>query len=57
MSLVMLFIIIMVGAIGFMVIENYNLLDAFFMTMITISTAGFSELKPLSPMGQVFTIF
>ncbi len=31
--------------------------DSFYMTLITISTVGFSEIKPLSHAGRVITIF
>ncbi|TGE20238.1 potassium channel protein [Hymenobacter elongatus] len=43
-----------VGIIGFMTIENYNFLDALYMTMITISTVGFGELHPMSAAGRLF---
>jgi voltage-gated potassium channel len=56
-SLGMLFIMIMVGTGGYVIIEEYTPLDALFMTIITISTVGFSEVKPLSAMGELFTIF
>jgi len=55
-----LFIILFVffiGTIGFYTIEgNWTLLEAFFMTIITITTVGYGEVKPLSPEGQIFTI-
>ncbi len=38
-----------------MLIEDYALGEAIYMTMITISTVGFSEVKPLSPAGRMFT--
>ncbi len=45
------------GVIGFVVIERMSLLDAFYMTVITLSTVGFGEVKPLSPEGKLFTSF
>ena len=48
--------IIVVGTIGFIVIEEASVLDAFFMTMITISTVGYSEVFPLSEAGELFTV-
>lgn len=48
--------LILAGAVGYMLIENYNFLDALFMTVITIASVGFNEVKPLSEAGQVFTI-
>ncbi|QJX48469.1 potassium channel protein [Hymenobacter taeanensis] len=43
-----------VGIGGFMWIEKFNFIDAFYMTMITVSTVGFGELHPMSPAGRVF---
>lgn len=52
----MLGIAIIIGVIGFMLIEKYNFLDALFMTVITVAAVGFQEVHPLSPAGQVFTM-
>ena len=43
-----------VGVIGFMHIEDYSLQEAWYMTIITISTVGFNEVRPLHPNGEVF---
>ena len=48
--------IIIVGTVGFIIIEKASFLDAFFMTMITISTVGYSEVFPLSGAGEIFTV-
>ncbi len=57
LSVGMLVTIIVIGELGYMFIEGYSVLDAFFMTMITVSTVGFGEVRPLSSMGELFTIF
>lgn len=54
-GLVLLGIVVMVGITGFIYIENYSFVEAFFMTVITLSTVGFREVKTLSPDGMVFT--
>ena len=47
-----------IGTFGFYFIEgNWTLLQSFYMTIITITTVGYGEIKPLSPQGQIFTIF
>jgi voltage-gated potassium channel len=46
-----------VGIGGFMWIEKFSFVDAFYMTMITVSTVGFGELHPMSPAGRVFVSF
>jgi voltage-gated potassium channel len=45
------------GTLGFMLIEHYPWFDAFYMTLITISTVGYGEIHPLSPAGRVFNSF
>jgi voltage-gated potassium channel len=45
-----------IGTIGYMIIEGWGFLDALYMTVITVTTIGFSEVKPLSDQGRVFTI-
>ena len=48
-------VVIVYGIAGYSVIEGWNLLDSFYMTIITISTVGYSELHPLSTTGRLFT--
>lgn len=49
--------LLFVGSVGFMVIEQYTFIEAFYMTVITVSTVGFREVKTLSPTGMIFTSF
>ena len=44
------------GTIGYMLIEHYNFLEAIYMTVITVASIGFNEVKPLSEHGRIFTI-
>ena len=55
--IVILFLIFFIGVFGYIYIENYNLIDAFYMTSITLSTVGFGEVKSLTPYGKIFTSF
>ena len=48
---------IVFGTVGLFLVEGMPFFDAFYMTIITISTVGFSEIKPLSSLGRVVTIF
>lgn len=43
------------GTVGYMVLEGWNPVDAIYMTVITLSTVGFSEVRPLSETGRMFT--
>ncbi len=49
-------LIVISGNIGYVYIEHYNHLEALYMTVITLSTVGFAEVRPLSEAGRVFTI-
>jgi voltage-gated potassium channel len=49
--------IIAIGTAGYMLIEGWNFMDAFYMTIISITTTGFSEVHSLSSGGRLFTIF
>lgn len=49
--------LLLVGTIGFIVIENYPPFDAFYMTLITIATVGYQEVWPLSQAGRIFNSF
>ena len=55
-SLTLLFSIILFGTVGYTVFEHMPVFDAFYMTIITISTVGFSEIKPLSQIGRIITV-
>ena len=44
------------GTFGIYLIEDTSFIDAIYMSAITLTTLGFSEIIPLSPAGRVFTI-
>ena len=44
------------GTAGYMLLEGYGFLDALFMTVITVSTVGFEEVRRLDAAGEAFTI-
>ena len=52
-----LFFTIIFGTSGYLIIEDWTLVDSFYMTVITLTTVGFGEVDPLSQEGRVFTIF
>ncbi len=49
--------IIVIGVIGYMLIEGWSPLDSIYMTIITITTVGYSEVHTLSAGGRIFSIF
>jgi voltage-gated potassium channel len=58
LPLVLLVVLLFVtGTFGYIVIEGWTWLDAFYMTAITLTTVGFGEIQPLSSTGRLFTVF
>ena len=51
-----LVILMVIGAVGYVVIEGWNIFDALYMTFISISTVGFGEIGKLQPVGRLFTM-
>ncbi|MCB0661716.1 MAG: NAD-binding protein [Saprospiraceae bacterium] len=43
------------GTSWYFFMEGFTIVEAFYMTVITISTVGFTELRPLGTSGQIFT--
>ena len=56
-SIFVLIAVVSLGTVGYVTLEEMDLFDAFYMTLITISTVGFGEIKPLSDGGRILTIF
>ena len=54
-GILLLLTMVVGGTLGFRLIENIEWIDSFYMTVITISTVGFREVKPLSDAGKLFT--
>lgn len=48
-------IILIIGITGFMLIEEYDFLEAAYMTIITVGGVGYEVLRPLSREGMFFT--
>lgn len=51
-----LVLLLLTGTIGYMLLEGIPAIDAFYMTVITLSTVGFKEVVELSNAGKFFTI-
>lgn len=56
-AIILLFIVLCVGILGYRFISDYSWIDAVYMTVITITTVGFAEVSPLDTASKIFTIF
>ncbi|MBZ0265585.1 potassium channel protein [bacterium] len=56
-SMLLLGIVTMIGTFGYMQIEEWAFFDSLYMTIITLSTVGFGEVRPLTPAGRFLTLF
>jgi len=55
LAVALLAVVIAAGTIGYVVIEQWSAWDAFYMTVISVTTAGYREVHPLSRAGEAFT--
>jgi len=46
----------LIGTMGYMIIDGFPLMDAIYQTGITFTTVGFGEIQPISDAGRIFTI-
>ena len=54
-GLVGIALVLLFGTVGYSYIEGWGWLDSFYMTVITVSTVGITEVHPLSNAGRLFT--
>ena len=47
---------LLAGTVGYMLIEGWGVIDAFYMTVLSVSTTGFREVHPLSNSGKLLTV-
>ena len=56
LPLILIQVLMIFGTLGYMYIDNFNILDAIYQTGITFTTVGFGEIAPISQAGRMFTI-
>jgi len=49
-------VVLAFGVLGYRYISDYSWIDALYMTIITVTTVGFSEVRPMGPEGKMFTV-
>lgn len=55
-SILMFLVVVLFGIFGYTWIEGWNFLDSLYMTIITLSTVGYGEVREIGPGGRVFTV-
>jgi voltage-gated potassium channel len=56
LSVLLAIFIILLGMTGYMLIEGWSVLDALYMTVITLATVGYGEVHEISKVGRIYTI-
>ena len=56
LPLILTVVTMMVGTLGYVIIDDFALMDAIYQTGITFTTVGFGEIAPVSDAGRIFTI-
>jgi voltage-gated potassium channel len=55
-GLALIILTVIVGPVGYMILEGWGFLDSAYMTVIAVTTTGFQEVHGLTSGGRVFTI-
>jgi voltage-gated potassium channel len=48
--------ITVIGVLGYMVLEGWSFTESLYMTVITLTTVGYREVRPLDTTGQLWTM-
>jgi voltage-gated potassium channel len=55
--LILFFIVIVLGTVGFVLIEEKSIIEAVYFVIVTMATVGYGDIHPTTQLGRVFTIF
>jgi len=56
LPLILTVLVILIGTLGYVIIDGFSVTDAIYQTVITFTTVGFGEIAPISEVGRIFTI-
>ena len=52
--LISVVLLLLFGTLGYIFIDNFSLIDAFYQAGMTFTTVGFTEVAPITPKGRIF---
>ena len=55
-ALTLVLSVIALGTAGYVLVEGWSVWDAFYMTVITVTTVGYKEVHPMSRLGEGLTV-
>ena len=56
LPLILTVVVMLVGTLGYVLIDDFSIMDAIYQTAVTFTTVGFGEIAPISDKGRIFTI-
>lgn len=55
-TLALLALVLSGGTLGYVLIEGWTVWEAFYMTVISVTTVGYREIRPMGRLGEAFTV-
>ncbi len=56
-ALSLMLLVLLFGVVGYKLLSGFSWVEAIYMTIITVTTVGFSEVRPLDASAKIFTVF
>ncbi|MEA1786810.1 potassium channel protein [Arenibacter sp. GZD96] len=56
LSLILVISVLLIGVLGYRFLEGFSWMEALYMTIITVATVGYGEVRPMDMAGKVFTM-
>ncbi len=57
LALSLMVVVLLFGVFGYKMLSDFTWIEAIYMTIITVTTVGFSEVRPLDANAKIFTVF